>query len=343
MKKIRTVAHLIVVVCSLLMCSCNQRSYISVPLLINPFQDIKEDFYQQRFADKGITNEYEYEKYYYKSAYMSESNSMEINLQSIFVYRLYGVFDSAYVVDFLINGKGKTVWFNDSYSEDLNISITPFSTNELFVWKNHQIFTLSEAIKTKIITSEHVQAFYQDGYFKPIEYVETLFNEYMYNLPNFLNGANNNYVVTEVNKLNEDLNYAKIKDDFYHQRFVEKNIDDDREYNNYYQFRHVNNGSILLHRLYAKFENTYVVGMAVNGYGFYGYKTTSFEYKYGTKYFSFSIVPEVWKDGKFYYLKEAYAKGIITDEHLKSMKNPLGDCIESWSIKYANNLPSATK
>ena len=83
--------------------SCQQKE--EKPVIVYPgvFEQIRRDYYQQLFVDKGITKYSDYIQGDINSKY-----NRYIKLSSFYIYDYFGIFDGYYCVDFLINALGST-------------------------------------------------------------------------------------------------------------------------------------------------------------------------------------------------------------------------------------------
>ncbi len=315
----------------LVACNSSKTFNVKTTKLQEPFQTIKEEYYQQFFYDKGITT----------FGYEDEEQTIKrpLTINSFYVYRLYGVFDGAYMVDFIINNYGWCGWFMLGSFEVNNETFYSFSQNEPIIWKDHVVYSMQEAVDKNVITMDDLRSYS----LADVKSIETLQQEYIYNLPSFDGKKNDNFEV--INRINEDRNYSRIKTDYYNQYFVNNNITTDHEFCEYYEARKVNENSIALYRYYGQFDGAYLVSMMVNGhhnrYNYYSFN--KIEHDDESVYFVDTNEPIVWKDGHIYTLINALSNNVISYDNVMSLlgySNQItGELIETWSPEYASKLP----
>ena len=310
-------------------CNSSKSFDVKTTKLQEPFQSIKEDYYQQFFYDKGITT----------FGYEDEMIKRPLTINSFYLYTLYGVFNDAYMVDFIINNYGWVGWNLSGSYEVNNERFTCYSLNEPIIWKNHRVYSMQEAVDQNLLTMDDLRNYN----LLDARGVETLDHEYYYNLPTFDGKKNDDIEI--INRINEDKNFSQIKLDYYNQHFVMNGITDDHEFNEYYEPRKVNENSIALYRYYGQFNGAYLVSMMVNGHHNYRDYYGIYKVKHNDKIAAFidANEPIVWKDGTIYSIQVALDNNLINCDDIMSkiaFNNQIsGEVIESWSPKYASKLP----
>ena len=194
----------------------------------------------------------------------------------------------------------------------------------------------------------------------PLELVEELFGEYKFNERfkivegNLLTEFRNNlppykYEPTINRNVNiecvDNPNAEKLKKAFYKQMFYDKQIVDDRDYNNYYIPRLIEPRSILLYSSYKINYDKYFLSFMVNGFGLMGGKS-NFYCKIGEHILNYPYDWFVYSSGKIYKLDDAFNKKIFGVKDLEKyfdyleLNTSLNEYPDST---YFNNLPGLNR
>ena len=317
--------------------------------LIEPYKTIKEDYYQQAIVNNSITDDAYLVKEYLPIADTHiDSFIRYVTRDSILLYGIYDIYEGAYICDFLVN-YNTIGWFGQPKKPIFTVNGVGYYIGTQYVepavWKNGVIYNMQGAVDNEII---------------PLELVEELFGEYKFNERfkivegNLLTEFRNNlppykYEPTINRNVNiecvDNPNAEKLKKAFYKQMFYDKQIVDDRDYNNYYIPRLIEPRSILLYSSYKINYDKYFLSFMVNGFGLMGGKS-NFYCKIGEHILNYPYDWFVYSSGKIYKLDDAFNKKIFGVKDLEKyfdyleLNTSLNEYPDST---YFNNLPGLNR
>lgn len=302
---------------------------------------ITNDFYEQSFKAKGITDDSSFCGYY---------EPREISINSFVPIYYYGcVFNETYIFTYMINGfhVDSIEAYSIDFDENNELYFKNFYTGNDFhknyysqhlmpqVWQSGKIYTIAEAYQKKVIDKDIFECVirYRDGKrvstnytFSVVAYLEKeIGKEYFDNLPPLVSDKQEHRSLL-INR------FERIKQRFYQQEIVAKGIEDDSVFRTYYRFQQykdavkaIDYNSIHLHSFLDVTDDFYIYILIINdieieidpGYGdSYGRSIILGEKRYSINH---QIEPVVVIGDELHFMTDAYELGILNETLLEQL------------------------